>query len=52
VKYLLDTDHITIATTFDELRGQRIRVATMDLRLAAIALSGGLIVLTRNSGDF
>lgn len=37
---------------FDTLRAQRIRIATMDLRIAATALSHNLIVLTRNSKDF
>ncbi|MGV0026373.1 type II toxin-antitoxin system VapC family toxin [Phormidesmis priestleyi] len=37
---------------FDELRVQRVRVSTMDLRIAAIALSRNLILLTRNIGDF
>jgi tRNA(fMet)-specific endonuclease VapC len=37
---------------FERLRGLRLGVATMDLRIAAIALSRGLIVLTRNSRDF
>jgi len=40
------------ATVFDGLQSQRIQLATMDLRIAAIALSGGLILLTRNSQDF
>lgn len=35
-------------SVFDSLRAQRIRVGTMDLRIAAIALAQGLIVLTRN----
>jgi tRNA(fMet)-specific endonuclease VapC len=37
---------------FDGLVAQRVRIATMDLRIAAIALSQGLTVLTRNSRDF
>jgi tRNA(fMet)-specific endonuclease VapC len=37
---------------FDELRGQRIRVSTMDLRIAAIAISRNLVLLTRNVADF
>ncbi|NET62260.1 MAG: type II toxin-antitoxin system VapC family toxin [Symploca sp. SIO2E6] len=37
---------------FEELRSQNIRVATMDLRIAAIALSHDLILLTRNVRDF
>jgi tRNA(fMet)-specific endonuclease VapC len=40
------------AAEFEELRGQRIRVATMDLRIASIALSMQLTVLTRNLVDF
>lgn len=37
---------------FHNLRQSKIRVATMDLRLAAIALSRNLIMVTRNSRDF
>src|SRR5262249_7386626 len=37
---------------FRQLETQRIRIGTMDLRIAAIALSRGLIVLIRNSRDF
>lgn len=33
---------------FDSLQGQRIRLATMDLRIASIALAQNLILLTRN----
>jgi tRNA(fMet)-specific endonuclease VapC len=40
------------ATAFDGLTTQRTRVGTMDLRIAAIALSRGLILLTRNVRDF
>ena len=40
------------AGVFANLQAQRIRVATMDLRIAAIALSHGLKVLTRNLRDF
>jgi tRNA(fMet)-specific endonuclease VapC len=43
---------IAAAAVFDGLRAQRIRVATMDLRIGAIALSRGLVVLTRNTADF
>jgi tRNA(fMet)-specific endonuclease VapC len=42
----------TAASTFDGLVTQRLRVATMDLRIAAIAISRGLILLTRNVSDF
>jgi tRNA(fMet)-specific endonuclease VapC len=37
---------------FDEMRTQKVRVATMDLRIAAIAISNNLVLLTRNIGDF
>jgi len=40
------------ADVFGELRKQRIRVGTMDLRIAAIALANGMTVLTRNLVDF
>lgn len=37
---------------FERLVTQRVRVATMDLRIAWMALSEGLTLLTRNSRDF
>jgi tRNA(fMet)-specific endonuclease VapC len=37
---------------FDNMRKQRVRIGTMDLRIAAIALAQNLVVLTRNSKDF
>lgn len=40
------------AAAFDGLIARRVRVGTMDLRIASIALSRGLAVLTRNLGDF
>jgi tRNA(fMet)-specific endonuclease VapC len=40
------------ATTFDQLQSQRIQLAKMDVRIAAIALFRGLILLTRNHRDF
>lgn len=40
------------ATTFDALRAGRVRVPTMDLRIASIALSRDLTLLTRNTADF
>ena len=36
----------------ERLKRQRIRVGTMDLRIAAIALANGMTVLTRNRADF
>jgi tRNA(fMet)-specific endonuclease VapC len=44
-----NTESIAI---FDELRGQKVRVSTMDLRIAAIAVSHNLVLLTRNVRDF
>ncbi len=40
------------AAVFDNLVAQRVRIATMDLRLAASAMSRGLILLSRNTRDF
>jgi tRNA(fMet)-specific endonuclease VapC len=40
------------AATFDTLKAQRVRIGTMDLRIASIALSRGMTVLTRNVRDF
>jgi tRNA(fMet)-specific endonuclease VapC len=40
------------ATVFDGLGAHRLRVAIMDLRIASTALSRGLVLLTRNTGDF
>jgi tRNA(fMet)-specific endonuclease VapC len=40
------------ATIFERLQAQRIQLAKMDARIAAIALCRGLILLTRNHRDF
>ena len=40
------------AEVFDQLRRQRVRIGTMDLRIASIAISHNMIVLTRNLSDF
>ena len=37
---------------FDALIAKRVRIGTMDLRIASIALSQGLTLLTRNARDF
>jgi tRNA(fMet)-specific endonuclease VapC len=37
---------------FKSLRAQKTRVGTQDLRIAAIVLSQGAIVVTRNQRDF
>jgi tRNA(fMet)-specific endonuclease VapC len=48
---LLDFDNRAYSR-FMELRQQGIRIGTQDLRIAAIALSVGGIVVTRNRRDF
>jgi tRNA(fMet)-specific endonuclease VapC len=37
---------------FSSLKAQRIQIGTMDLRIASIAISENLILLTRNQKDF
>jgi tRNA(fMet)-specific endonuclease VapC len=44
-----DVEAITI---FDELRSQKVRISTMDLRIASTAISRDLVLLTRNIHDF
>ena len=48
---VLPFDH-GASSAFDSLRSQKVRIGTMDLRIAAIALSRNMIVLTRNLADF
>jgi len=40
------------ARQFDDLRGQRLRVGTMDLKIAAIALAQNALLLSANLRDF
>ncbi len=49
--YVLPFDAEAISL-FDDWRGKQLRVATMDLRIAAIAMSRNLVLLTRNVSDF
>jgi len=48
---LLDYD-IAADTQFANLRQQKIRIGTQDLRIAAIVLATGNILVTRNRSDF
>lgn len=48
---VLEFDELA-ATEFERLKQARVRIGTMDLKIAAIALSRGATVLTRNRGDF
>jgi tRNA(fMet)-specific endonuclease VapC len=40
------------AAVFNGLKAQKVRVKTMDLRIAAVALAHGLVLVTRNVRDF
>ncbi len=40
------------ASIFDEMRRRKVRVGSMDLRIASIALSQDMTVLSRNLSDF
>jgi tRNA(fMet)-specific endonuclease VapC len=42
----------TAQQDFKRLRGQGIRIGTLDLRIAAIALALGATLVTRNQADF
>jgi tRNA(fMet)-specific endonuclease VapC len=40
------------AVEFARLRGQGVRIGTMDLRIASVALSRSMTLLSRNASDF
>ncbi len=40
------------ADVYEELRSQRVRVGTMDLRIASIVIANQMTLLTRNTVDF
>jgi tRNA(fMet)-specific endonuclease VapC len=40
------------AALFDELKRQRVRIGTQDLKIASIALANDATLLTRNTRDF
>ena len=48
---VLDFD-ISAATIYDGLLTQKLRIGTQDLRIAAVVLSRGGVLLTRNTQDF
>ena len=48
---LLDFDEAA-STQFEQLRSAKLRVGTMDLKIASIALAQSAILLSRNSIDF
>jgi len=43
---------VAAGAAFDGLQSLRLRIGTLDLRIASIALSRSLVLLTRNAGDF
>lgn len=56
---VLDTDRAQLldfseqaVDRFEELKGQRLRISTMDLKIAAIVLTEGATLLSRNLRDF
>lgn len=48
---VLDFDE-SAATFYDRLAPQKLRIGTQDLRIAAVVLSRGGVLLTRNRQDF
>lgn len=48
---MLEFDEVA-AVQFQQLRGSRVRIGTMDLKIAAIALVHDATLLTRNTSDF
>lgn len=56
--FILDTDHLGVLQgpknegCINILKRKKIRVATMDLRIASIAISQQMTVVTRNTVDY
>jgi tRNA(fMet)-specific endonuclease VapC len=48
---ILPFDDMAVAV-FEDLRSKRMRVGTMDLKMAAICLAHDAVLLTRNLADF
>ncbi len=49
--HVLEFDQMS-AQVFKELKSQKIRVGTMDLKIASIAISNNAILVSRNLSDF
>ena len=49
--HILDYD-IDANRVYEQLKQQRIRIGSQDLRIAAVTLANGGILVTRNSADF
>lgn len=49
--HILDFDQ-KAGDEFEKLKGRRIRIGTVDLKIASIPLANDAIVLTRNAKDF
>lgn len=48
---VLDFDEKAVAV-FSDLRKQKVRIGTMDLKIASIAIANNAILITRNLSDF
>ena len=48
---MISYEHAAVAK-FEQLRHQKIRIGTQDLRIAAVALTHDAVVVTRNARDF
>ncbi len=43
---------VTVEERYDQLRGQKIRIGTQDLRIASVVLAVGGVLVTGNTRDF
>jgi tRNA(fMet)-specific endonuclease VapC len=51
-KFTVLSFDMAAATVLDSLKAQKVRIGTMDLRIASIAQARNLTLVTRNSRDF
>jgi tRNA(fMet)-specific endonuclease VapC len=49
--HVLDWDELAV-DAYDSLKRARVRVGTMDLKIASISLANDAVLLTRNTNDF